>query len=75
MYRGVAPLIKQGCVKINKKTADLTERYSSCPSSQTEYEMDGKRYTVTRYFTGDKNLNKIVSELAISRADREAGLP
>lgn len=52
----------------------LTERYLSCPSSQREYEVNGKKYTLTRIFTGEKDLNKLIFELAVSRADRETGL-
>ena len=38
------------------------------------YVIDGKRYTVIRHFTGDKNINQVVAELAISRVNREMGI-
>lgn len=50
------------------------EQYASCPKEQKIYEIDGKKYTVTRHFTGDKNINQVAMELAISRANREMGL-
>lgn len=53
---------------------ELIERYESCPSEQNVYEVNGRKYTVTRYFTGDKDLNKVVAELALIRANMEMGL-
>lgn len=63
------------CRLTNKKPEQLIEQYASCPTEQNVYEIDGKKYTVTRHFTGDKNINQVVAELAISRANREMGLP
>jgi len=53
----------------------LIERYASCPSEQNGYELSGGKFTVTRHFTGEKDINKVVAELAVSRAERETGLP
>ena len=58
---------------MNKNLRQLTEEYACCPTSQNDYEIDGKKYAVTRHFTGDKDINRIIYELAISRADRETG--
>ena len=55
-------------------TEQLIGQYKSCPAEQNEYYCEGKKYTVTRYFTGDKDINDVVAELAVSRADREMGL-
>ena len=52
----------------------LIVQYASCPESQTEYETDGKKYKVTRHFTGDKSINQVIYSIAESRADREMGL-
>ncbi|MDE7083591.1 MAG: hypothetical protein K2O89_07845 [Clostridia bacterium] len=52
----------------------MIERYKSCPKCEREYVIDGKKYIVTRHFTGDKNINQVVAELAVRRANREMGL-
>lgn len=57
-----------------QKTEQLLRQYSSCPTEQREYDIDGKKYAVTRHFTGDKDINQSILELAISRANREMGL-
>ena len=59
---------------MDKTLQQLIEQYASCPKSQTEYEINGKEYHITRYFTGNKNVNKAVAELAVSRANREMDL-
>ncbi|MDE6058662.1 MAG: hypothetical protein K2G44_01320 [Clostridia bacterium] len=59
---------------MNQKPEQLMQQYASCPTQQTVYEIDGRKYTVTRRFTGDKNINAAVWELAVSRANREMGL-
>lgn len=55
------------------KFEQLTEKYASCPVSPAVYEENGAIFTVTRHFTGDKNINKTVAELAVSQANREMG--
>ena len=62
------------CRLTNKKPVQLIGQYASCRTECNVYELDGKKYTVTRHFTGDKNLNQVVAELAVSRANREMGL-
>ncbi|MDE5547694.1 MAG: hypothetical protein K2J30_01670 [Clostridia bacterium] len=49
----------------------LMKQYASCPSEESTYETDGKKYAVTRYFTGGKKLNQAITELAVSQANRE----
>ena len=52
----------------------LIEQYASCPSQENAYEIDGKSYAVTRYFTGVKNANQAIAELAVSQANRDMRL-
>ncbi|MDE7296780.1 MAG: hypothetical protein K2N84_05885 [Clostridia bacterium] len=52
----------------------LIKRYASCPSQENAYDLDGKKYTVTRCFTGDKNINQVIAELAVSQANRDMRL-
>ncbi|MDE6586394.1 MAG: hypothetical protein K2K80_06930 [Clostridia bacterium] len=52
----------------------MIERYATYPTEKNTYETEGKRYTVTRHFTGDKDINKVMAELSVSRANREMGL-
>ena len=62
-----------GCKK-TEKSEELIKRYSSCPTEKKEYEISGRKYTVIRHFTGDKDINLAILELAVSRANREMGL-
>ena len=57
-----------------KEISFLKEKYNTCPTSQCEYEIDGKKYIVTRHLVGNKQLDRIITELAIKQANREMGL-
>ena len=54
--------------------SEVIERYASCKTEQNIYEIDGKKYIVTRHFAGDKNINEVIAKSAVSRAKREMGL-
>ncbi|MDE7300901.1 MAG: hypothetical protein K2N47_01900 [Clostridia bacterium] len=58
----------------NKETENTKIQTEDYPSSQRECLIDGKKYIVTRYFTGDKKLNEIITQLAANRASCEMGL-
>ena len=57
-----------------QRAEQYVQKYAACPKEQTEYEFDGKKYAVTRHFTGEKKIGEAVVGLAIRRADREEGL-
>ncbi|MCH5142391.1 MAG: hypothetical protein J1G07_01570 [Clostridiales bacterium] len=63
-----------GGLNKTQKIEELIKQYSSCLKEQTNYETDSGKYTVTRHFTCDKDINQVVSELAEIRAGREMGL-
>lgn len=48
--------------------AELNERYKDKPTSKAVYEVDGQRYAVTSHFVGEKDLDKVLYELAFKRA-------
>ena len=52
----------------------LQEKYADCPRVAAACEIEGRRYQIIRHFTGQAELGKMVAELALRRADREAGL-
>ena len=56
---------------MKKNLEQLKAQYSSCPSSEREYEIDRTEFTLTRIFTEERDLDKLISELAESRANRE----
>ena len=61
--------------KIIKRTMQqLQEKYADCPRVTAACEIEGRQYHIIRHFTGQAELGKIVAELALRRADREAGL-
>ena len=56
----------------NKLTLfDLNKKYSDCPVKVREYEIDGKKYVVHSHFVGDKDIDKVISEIAINKAIAE----
>ena len=58
----------------DKTTPQTPGRYDDRPGSVTICDPDGKKYIVTRHFAGDKEIGRLITELARSRADRETGL-
>jgi hypothetical protein len=52
----------------------LQEKYTDCPRVAATCEIEGRRYHIIRHFTGQAELGKMMTELALRRADREAGL-
>ena len=56
----------------NKMTMfELNEKYSACPTRTSEYEIDGKKYVVHSHFVGNKDIDKVISEIAFNRAADE----
>ena len=41
---------------------------------KVEHIIEGKKFVVTRHFVGDKDLQSLIMDLAVSRAKREMGL-
>ena len=52
----------------------LQAKYAACPIGVVQTERDGKRFAITRHFTQDVRLARRILELAVRRADREAGI-
>ena len=59
---------------MNKSLEQATGRYAEAKPEQAVYEKDGKKYVVIRHFTGDRDINQIIAELAVLQANREMGL-
>ena len=56
----------------NKLTLfDLNKKYSDCPVTVREYEIDGKKYIVHSHFVGNKDIDKVISEIALNKAIAE----
>lgn len=56
----------------NKLTLfDLNKKYSDCPVTVSEYEIDGKKYVVHSHFVGNKDIDKVISEIAFNKAISE----
>ena len=47
---------------------ELNEKQSACPVRVSEYEIDGKKYVVHSHFIGNKDIDKVISEIAFNRA-------
>ena len=59
---------------IKRTMQQLQEKYTDCPRVAAACEIEGRRYHIIRHFTGQAELGKMMAELALRRADREAGL-
>ena len=56
----------------NKMTMfELNEKYSAYPTRTSEYEIDGKKYVVHSHFIGNKDIDKVISEIAFNKAVEE----
>lgn len=47
---------------------EYAEQHKGCPEHTNEYEINGKRYIVHSHFVGKKDIDKVLSEIAVSRA-------
>ena len=50
---------------------ELNEKYSAYPTKTSEYEIDGKKYVVHSHFIGNKDIDKVISEIAFNKAVAE----
>lgn len=47
---------------------ELKQQFKDFPTTQKEYEIDDRKYTVISHFVGDKNVNEILLGLAKKQA-------
>lgn len=47
---------------------EMNEKYADCPVTVSEYEIDGKKYIVHSHFIGEKDIDKVIREIAFQRA-------
>ena len=50
---------------------ELNEQYKDCPSRVTEYKVNGKNFIVKSHFVGNKDLNKVLYNMAFNKAMTE----
>ena len=50
---------------------ELNEKYSTSPVRTREYEIDGKKFIVHSHLIGSKDIDKVISEIALNRALNE----
>ena len=51
---------------------ELNERYKDSPVRTNQYEINGKKFIVHSHFIGSKDIDKVISEIAINRALNES---
>lgn len=47
---------------------EYAEQHKDCPEHTNEYEINGKRYIVHSHFVGKKDIDKVLSDIAVNRA-------
>ena len=50
---------------------ELNNQHKDCPVHTNEYEIDGKKFIVHSHFIGSKDIDKVISEIALNRALNE----
>ena len=57
----------------NKRTMqEMNEQYKDKPCTESVYEIGGKLYAVTSHFVGEKDLDKVIFNLAYKKAFEES---
>lgn len=53
----------------NKMTMfELNEKNSDCSVRVSEYKINGTKYTVHSHFVGNKDIDRVISEIAFNKA-------
>lgn len=47
---------------------EYVEQHKDCPEHTNEYEVNGKKYIVHSHFVGQKDIDKVLSDIAVNRA-------
>lgn len=47
---------------------EYAEQHKDCPEHINEYEINGKKYVVHSHFVGNKDIDKVLSDIAVNRA-------
>ena len=47
---------------------EYAEQHKDCPEHINEYEVNGKKYIVHSHFVGQKDIDKVLSDIAVNRA-------
>ncbi|MGN0508727.1 MAG: hypothetical protein ACI4GX_05785 [Ruminococcus sp.] len=55
----------------NKTMQEMNEQYRNCPVQVNVYEVNGRKYQVTSHFIGERDINDVMYEYALSRAMNE----
>lgn len=50
---------------------ELNEAYLNCPTKINEYIIDGKKYIVHSHFIGEKDIDTVISGIAMHRAESD----
>lgn len=52
----------------NRTMQDMNEQYKNCPVHINTYEVDDRTYRVHSHFIGEKDINDVMYNYAVSRA-------
>jgi len=56
----------------NKTLRELNEQHKDKPFTHSVYEIDGKLFAVTSHFVGEKDVDKVIFNLAYKKAMQES---
>lgn len=59
---------------MKKKLQELKQEFLNFPTKENEYEIDGNKYIVISHFVGNKDINKVMLNLASEQAYKELNL-
>ena len=55
-------------MKEKRTMEEMNEQYKDCPVKTTVQEIDGRKYIVHSHFVGTKDLDEVISRLALDLA-------
>lgn len=47
---------------------ELTQQFKDFPTKKNQYEIDDRKYIVVSHFVGKKDINEVLTKLAIKQA-------
>ena len=56
---------------MKKNLQQLKQEFNDYPTKENNYEIGNKKYIVISHFVGNKDIDKVLNELATSRAYKE----
>lgn len=68
MRRNVYTSTAVGTAPHKSELFELNEKYAACPVRVSEYDINGKKYKVHSHFAGEKDIDDVINNIAMTKA-------